>query len=180
MSEIRIEDKPELRGVARTVIEWSFTSLMWALWIYLFLPMLSAILWIAGLHYIYRELFQASALAQLMDMLARTGWTIAVIFVVLRGWGYYNYFVFGRQNRRKQYQELTQAELGRHFGMTEQQVGILRSEKEIVWGASYDDIKLHPGRTARLVRQDASLGQGDFGSAADAAVPLVRIEFPDI
>jgi hypothetical protein len=53
-------------------------------------------------------------------------------------------------------------------------------KKEIIWRASYDDIKLGMDRTLSLVRQDAPVRPNESGSAAAAAVPPVRIEFPDI
>ena len=49
MARITIEDNPKLRGRLRTAFEWSFTSFMWALWLYLFLPLVSLVLWVVVL-----------------------------------------------------------------------------------------------------------------------------------
>jgi biofilm PGA synthesis protein PgaD len=141
MPEIIIEDKPELRGAARSTIEWVFTSLMWALWIYLFIPMITLVLWTAGVHYIYHSVIEPAALAYLADMLMRLGGAVVIIFIALRGWGYYNYYVFGRLNRRKECKHPCPLEIARHFGLSEQRLLALQNEKEIFWDISHDDLK---------------------------------------
>ena len=96
-----IEDHPELRGFLRNSVEWSFTLAMWLLWIYFFLPLISLVLWGFGLVNVYQNLFRWDVLPQLHEVLKMVGVLVVVIFIVLRGWGYYNYYVFGRRNRRK-------------------------------------------------------------------------------
>jgi len=127
--------------MARTTIEWIFTSLMWALWIYLFLPMATLILWSAGIHYIYHSVIEPAALMYLIAMLTRLGWAVVIIFVALRGWGYYNYYVFGRLDRRKSYPEPSTFELAEYFGLTEDRLLALQEEKEILWEVPYDALK---------------------------------------
>ena len=43
MSKINIEDNPKLRSPARRIVEWGFTTFMWALWLYLFLPLVTMV-----------------------------------------------------------------------------------------------------------------------------------------
>lgn len=136
MAPIRIEDSSKHRGFFRTTLEWSFTSLMWALWGYLFLPLVSLILWIAGLGYIYGAVFEESALTRLLELVSRMGWAVLIIFIVLRGWGYYNYYVFGRKNRRKHRDPVNLEKLGSHFGLTEQDVVALQATKQVYWRQS--------------------------------------------
>ena len=138
MSVIEIEDNPRLRSAMRTTIEWSFTTLMWVLWIYLFLPLVSLVLWVVGLRYIYNSLFEQSALVHLMSLMSRMGWAVLIIFIVLRGWGYYNYYVFGRRNRRQHREPLDNSLLCRHFGLSESKIEDLQSQKEIEWEPLYD------------------------------------------
>jgi biofilm PGA synthesis protein PgaD len=134
MPEIIIEDRPELRGPARNTIEWVVTTLMWALWIYLFLPVATMILWAAGAHFIYHSVFEHDALSHLRDMLIRLGWAVALIFAVLSGWRFYNYYRFGRLNRRKRSASVSTADLAAFFGLSESQLRAIQEEKEVYWG----------------------------------------------
>ena len=136
-----LEDNASLRSFMRNATELSFTTLMWALWIYLFMPLLSLVLWVVGLPYIYKTLFSEEVLFQLVVLLERMAWVVLIIFLLLRGWGVYNYYVFGRRNRRRQSDEVTLAELGLHFGITAEDVRLLQHSKEIVWAKPYDDIR---------------------------------------
>ena len=141
-----IEDKPNLRSFLRTTTEWSFTTAMWAIWIYLFLPLVSLALWVLGVPYLYQTLFREEVLQQLSTLMQRMGWTVLVIFVCLRGWGLYNYYVFGRRNRRKQSDPVTPEALARHFNLTPEAVRALQARKEIVWTVLYDEIRPGAGR----------------------------------
>jgi len=146
VSKIRIEDNSQLRSPARRIVEWGFTTFMWALWLYLFLPLVTVVLWVAGAQYVYLAFFERSALDHLVEMITNIGWAVVVIFLVMRGWGYYNYYVFGRKNRRKMHNLVGNADLGRHIGLTAQEVWGLQQEKEIVWEALYDEMRAQPRR----------------------------------
>jgi biofilm PGA synthesis protein PgaD len=141
MPKIIIEDKPELRGAARTTVEWVFTTLMWALWLYLFLPMLTVVLWIAGMHFIYHTVIEPIFLTQIKEMFLRLGLFVTIVFISLRGWGYYNYYAFGRLNRRKQSAAITPADMARHFGLSEHRLRMLQNEKEIVLLNGQEELK---------------------------------------
>jgi biofilm PGA synthesis protein PgaD len=141
MPEIIIEDKPELRGAARTTVEWVFTTLMWALWLYLFLPMVTVVLWAAGLHYLYHTVIEPAVLTQVIEMSIRLVVFVLLVFIALRGWGYYNYYAFGRLNRRKQSAAITPADLARHFGLSEHRLRMLQNEKEIVLSNDFEEFE---------------------------------------
>jgi biofilm PGA synthesis protein PgaD len=134
-------DNPSLRSFLRRTTEWSITSILWIIWIYLFLPLMSLILWLVGLPYIYRTLFQEEVVQQFFELLGRIGWVVLIIFVVLRGWGLYNYYMFGRRNRRKQHTVVTIDDISRHFNMTPDEVRALQGRKEIVWTLLYDNMR---------------------------------------
>lgn len=136
-----LEDRADLRSFLRNTTEWSFTLVMWALWIYLLLPLLSLILWVVGLPYIYQTVFTADVINRLINLLVNMGWAMLAIFIGLRGWGYYNYYVFGRLNRRKQQPEVTPDQMGRHFGLNPEEVKAMQQRREITWSGLYDDIR---------------------------------------
>ena len=136
-----IEDRPELRSVLRNTAEWSITILMWAIWVYLFLPLLSLILWVVGMVHLYRTLFTEEVIGELIDMLGKVGWLVLFVFLILRGWGFYNYYRFGRLSRRKGRAVTPTDEIGHHFDLTVEEVRGLKNKKEIVWHEVYDDIR---------------------------------------
>lgn len=136
-----IQDRADLRSFLRNTSEWSFTVVMWALWIYLFLPLLSLILWVVGLPYIYQTVFTVEVINRLINLMVKMGWATLVIFIALRGWGLYNYYVFGKRNRRKQYPEVSLEQMGRHFGLNVEEVKSLQQRREINWSGLYDDIQ---------------------------------------
>lgn len=133
MTDIQIEDDTKLISPVRSAVEKFFTALMWIIWGYLFLPMATLIVWFVIGRYMHRHLIESAGLSQLADMILRMGWLVLIIFIVLRGWGYYNYYVFGRKNRRKTVHKVTAGEIGDHFGLNEETVHNLQEQKEIYW-----------------------------------------------
>lgn len=111
----------------------SFTTLMWALWLYLFLPLLNVILWLLGIRFFYVEVFEKAGYMQLLNLLSNMGWSILVVFAVLRFWGYYNYLRFGKKDRRKFVSSTTAEQLSGFFNLPPEQIVELQSKKEVIW-----------------------------------------------
>jgi len=133
MPEIEIIDNPKLKSLPRTISEWSFTTFMWAFWLYLLLPIMNIILWFLGIHFFHVEVFEKAGYLQLLDLVARMGWIILVVFFVLRVWGYYNYFRFGKKDRRKFVSSTNLEQLSEFFHVSPEQVDTLQAQKEVVW-----------------------------------------------
>jgi poly-beta-1,6-N-acetyl-D-glucosamine biosynthesis protein PgaD len=131
--EIKIVDRPKLKSFVRDTTEWSITTLVWGFWIYLLLPVLNFVLWLLGIRYFYVEVFQKAEYMQLLDLLGKMGWTILVVFLVLRLWGYYNYVKFGKKNRRKSVSSTTAEQLSEFFHIPPEQIPQLQLKKEVVW-----------------------------------------------
>jgi len=131
--EIEIRDNPKLKSFLRNVGEWSFTTLMWALWLYLFLPLLNVILWFLGIRFFYVEVFEKAGYVQLLNLLNKIGWGILAVFAILRFWGYYNYLRFGRKDRRKSTSSTTVGQLSESFNLPPEKILELQSQKEVVW-----------------------------------------------
>lgn len=133
MPEIEIIDNPKLKSLLRDVSELSFTTLMWALWLYLFLPLLNVILWLLGIRFFYVEVFEKAGYLQLLNLFTKMGWSILVVFAVLRLWGYYNYIKFGKKDRRKFVSSTTAEQLSGFFNLPPEQIVELQSKKEVIW-----------------------------------------------
>ena len=140
MNEIGIEEKSEYRSRLRNVLEWLFTTAMWALWIYLFLPLLTLILWWTGAHYFYTSLYRQTGLEHLVDLGVRLGWFVVIVVAAMRGWGLYNYYMYGRADRRRQAASVSAQDMGAHFGLNPDEVVELQNKKEITWAPLYDEM----------------------------------------
>jgi biofilm PGA synthesis protein PgaD len=137
MSEIQIIDNPKLKGFLQTLTEWTFTTVMWALWIYLFLPLLNMVLWLLGIHYFYLEVIEKGGYMHLLGLLRDTGISLFVILVLLRAWGHYNYVRFGKRNRRKDVSETTVEELAGFFQLPTEVISDLQGAGEVTWSGQW-------------------------------------------
>jgi len=134
MPEIEIIDNPKLKSFLRTVTEAGFTTLMWGGWIYLFLPLLNIILWYFGIRLFYLEVVQTAGYKEFFVLLGRVGWSILIIFAILRLWGFYNLRRFGKRNRRTQHPaDQENAKMAAYFHLTPSQCDRIRSSREAVW-----------------------------------------------
>jgi poly-beta-1,6-N-acetyl-D-glucosamine biosynthesis protein PgaD len=133
MSEIKIIDKPNLKRFTKNISEWSFTTVMWAIYLYLILPVLNVILWLLGVQIIFMEVIEKSMYLHLLNLLENLGWCILIVFGILRIWGYYNYIRFGRKNRRKEASCVTIEQLAEFFELPPEQILRLQSQKEVFW-----------------------------------------------
>jgi biofilm PGA synthesis protein PgaD len=122
----------------RNIGEWSFTTLMWGLWIYLFLPLLNVVLWLLGFHLFYVKVIERGGYIQLLTLLGKMGWAVLLVFGTLRLWGYYNYIRFGKKNRRKSVSPTTADQLSGFFHLPRDQVLEMQSKKEVVWPVEVD------------------------------------------
>lgn len=133
MPEIEIIDKPKLKSFLRKITELSFTSLMWGLWLYLFLPLLNLVLWVLGIRYFYVEVFELAGYKGLINILLNAGWVILFVFLILRFWGIYNYHRFGKRERRKGFPPATLEKLAENFQISPEQIQHIQSSKEVIW-----------------------------------------------
>jgi poly-beta-1,6-N-acetyl-D-glucosamine biosynthesis protein PgaD len=134
MGEIEVFDNPKLKSFWRHLTEGGITTLMWAGWIYLFLPLMNLILWFLGVRIFYVEVVQRTGYQEFLAMMARLGWAVVIIFIVLRVWGYYNLFRFGRKTRRIHIPSLRMEErLPGFFQISRERAAILQNSKESVW-----------------------------------------------
>ena len=138
MPEIEIVDTPKLKSFLRDTTEWSFTTLVWAVWLYLLLPLLNIVLWLLGFRYFYMEIFEKAGYEQLLQLLGKMGSAVLVVFVTLRLWGYYNYMRFGKKDRRKSAPLATAEQLSEFFHVPPEQIAELQSRKEVVWPIQQD------------------------------------------
>src|SRR5271168_4515967 len=99
MKELII-DRPDLQTARQRVLFGSMTVFFWAIWIYLWLPILALIGWTLGFRIAYEQMVVLNGYTGLLHLLK---YYLAVIFCLaatLLCWAYYNFWRFRGVNRR--------------------------------------------------------------------------------
>ena len=139
---MEIIDNPDIKSFFRKITEMSFTTIIWGIWIYMFLPFLNLILWILGIQIFYVEVFKEAGYLEFIDMISKMGWIIVIVFLILRIWGFYNYRRFGRKDRRKgPLLDTTYESLSEYFQVSKELIPDLQNSKEVVWPIQEDTKK---------------------------------------
>ncbi len=115
-NNIELIDNPGLKTRIQTMTEWTFTSFFWITWVYLLFPLLNLLLWFLVGYTIYEKLI--SGYADFILLLKHIGMITLMIFIGLRLWGYYNYRVFGKRNRRRHVPQADPNHMAEYFGIT--------------------------------------------------------------
>lgn len=136
--EIEIIDLPQLKGMLRNVGEWSFTTVMWILWAYLFLPLINLIMWAVGGRHLYVTIIEEAHYHDIIGMIQKTGWFVLAIFLIMRGWGYYNYHRFGKRERRRSVPPASTQAMAVFFNLPQAAVERLQGQKEVIWMRRYE------------------------------------------
>ena len=112
-----IIDKPGLQSARQRVLYGSMTVLFWALWIYLWLPVLAVVGWVLGLRIAYFQMVVLNGYAGLLHLLRFYLTVIAGLGGSLLIWAYYNFFRFRGTNRRSHVPKVGVDETSRHYGI---------------------------------------------------------------
>lgn len=117
MTELII-DRPGMQTARQHVLFGSMTVIFWALWIYLWLPILALIGWGVGVRITYYQMVLMNGFSALLHLL---GYYLAIIAVMggsLLVWAYYNYFRFRGMRRRSAVSIVMRPALSRRYQIT--------------------------------------------------------------
>ena len=140
MADIKIIDHPQLKSFLRNISEWSFTTFMWGIWIYLFIPLVNIVVWVVGGSHIFTTLTEETGYRYALEMFRNTGIYIIAVFLILRGWGLYNFHRFGKKDRRKARPPVTIEEMAGFFDIDVEELKGFQSQKEIIWEKRYESL----------------------------------------
>lgn len=135
MPEIKTIDNPSLKSPLLKIGEWGVTGVIWALWIYLFLPLLNLGMWLLGGYFFHRNAIEHGEYVHLLNLLFSMGLWALTVFVLLRGWGIYNYRRFHKRNQRIATPQTTVYELAAVSNLPLACLNRLQSQKEVRWGS---------------------------------------------
>jgi biofilm PGA synthesis protein PgaD len=150
-----IIDRPTLQTSRQRMLFGSMTLLFWALWIYLWLPILALVGWYLGVKIAYTEMVVKNGFTGLLHLL---GWYAAVISIMgasLITWAYYNFARFRQVTRRKRVVIATKLTPSERYG--------IGAEVLDAWSRAPRLVLLHDADGKLLGTADV------LGSANDAA-----------
>lgn len=113
MSKIVIH-RPDLQRKGER-LAWSIVTLIaWGFWFYLWLPAVSLVAWIFGVH-LFIEHMLVDEIHNYLSSLATYGAVVSTFAAVMMSWSVYNWGRFGRRNRRKAAPRVETAEIAEFF-----------------------------------------------------------------
>ncbi len=132
MTKIQIIDNPDLKTYVRNITEWTLTSVFWLVWIYLVLPLMNLFMWFITGEIFYSEVIADEGYQYIIELVKRAGLITLTIATVIFLWGYYNYLVFGRLNRRKESPPTSAEEIAAFFSLEREEVERIENCKELL------------------------------------------------
>ena len=141
MQPIPVINRPDLKNGARTLGELGFTGFMWAVWSYIFLPVFNLLFWVLGVRHVYVVVFSDATYTALLNLLGGVGWTVLAVFLVLRGWGLYNYWRYAKLTRRKHTSPVQLDSLAEFVQLTPHDLRMLQDRKEVNIGVAFQDLR---------------------------------------
>jgi biofilm PGA synthesis protein PgaD len=109
-----IISRPERQSGAQHALFGALTVSIWALWIYLWLPLITGILWTVGIRSAYTQIFKGSRGISLWVIV----WILGAVIVTVAYWSGYNNIRYGGRTQRRQAKAVSKTMIGRKFGVT--------------------------------------------------------------
>ena len=114
-AERPIVSSPERQSLAQRLTSGSIASIAWAIWVSLWLPVLSAIFWMIGLHITYKSIIRAPNKSSLLIILL----LVLMCNFIVSSWASYNYLRFFGKSRRRGSGVVSHEAIGKFFGLTD-------------------------------------------------------------
>ena len=125
-------------GMLQRATEYTFTTLFWMAWLYLIMPLLSLMMWAAGVHFFVDEMLVRGGYEALLRELVNYGVVILCMLFVILVWVDWNIRHYGDHNKRTHPpQPLSNEELAASTGLSVAEVSSLQQAKRAVIG--FDD-----------------------------------------
>jgi biofilm PGA synthesis protein PgaD len=106
---------PERQSPKQRFTTQTLKAIALAIWLYIWIPLLSTILWVMGVHVTYTHLVRAPE---------HKSWLLILIImmtcnVVVSSWSIYNYTRFAGKNRRRGSAPVSHETVGKSFGVSD-------------------------------------------------------------
>lgn len=145
---------PELLTRSRRTGDTMVTGVMWIVYMYLWVPLISLAAWLLGYEFAYDAMVRAGGAAALRDVLWWYGVVITLIFVAVASWSASNRRRFRDRNRRRASGLVGDEQLRETFGVSTADLECLRYGRvvEVTFGehAELSQISESTAPAARL------------------------------
>jgi len=129
-SERRQYFRPE--GEVLATFELILTVVFWGLWAYLMAPLLSLLLWFAGIFLFYDRMIAMGGYEVLGRDLISYSLLVVLMMVSLAAWIYWNQWRYGRYNRRNVIpKHINSVQTGVYTGLNQESIEMLKGSREI-------------------------------------------------
>lgn len=112
-----IIDAPSLQSLRQKYAFSAVTLVFWALWFYLWLPLVSALAWLFGVETIYQYMIVLDGYQAFLELLGWYALTVLLIGISLVGWALYNQVRFRGKERRLPHSPLKNGDIAPYFGV---------------------------------------------------------------
>lgn len=128
--EVCIE-APELLTRREQLRDALATGFMWALYAYLWLPLISLLAWVLGFEFAYDVMVRAGGAAHLRTVVFWYLVAITTIFVIFGAWSLSNRLRFAGHNRRDHFERVSDESFLAFFGIQEDELALLRTSRSL-------------------------------------------------
>jgi biofilm PGA synthesis protein PgaD len=122
-----IISRPERQSGTQHAIFGALTVTVWALWFYLWLPLITAVLWMVGIRWAYIQVFKGTRGVSLWVIL----WIMLSVIVIVAYWSGYNNIRYARKTQRRRAQPLYKIAIREKFGITSPTQSLLLRERRL-------------------------------------------------
>ena len=117
---------------ARRFAELTITAAFWGVWIYLVMPLLSLLLWFAGIYLFVDRMISLGGYRAFSDQLVNYGVTVLVMWSALTLWVVWNVTRYGHRERRSvRPRHVSDKQMAAAMGLSTELVKRLRSERMV-------------------------------------------------
>ena len=124
-----IINRPEALTKLRRHAEVSVTTIGWVIWFFVCRPLFMVLLWMAGVGLFLEHMINLDGLRTVLMSWPLYAGIILFLIVVIRGWNVYNKSKYGKRNRRKNSDAVTEKELEVFFHMPEASASSIQSSQ---------------------------------------------------
>jgi biofilm PGA synthesis protein PgaD len=149
-----IIERPELQSPLQRATTRGLTLVFWVIWIYLWLPVISLVAWLAGIELFREYMIDNDGYKILFDDINWYVIIIVLIGVIFIGWARYNLLRFRDKESRKNPVIVDLAAHAQHFKIDPQQLKQWQTAKHLV---------IHHDKHGDITRVDANESTADLG-----------------
>jgi biofilm PGA synthesis protein PgaD len=123
---------PELLSAPERTRDTVLTAVMWGVYLYLWLPLISMFAWLLGFEFAYDVMIRTGGAAGLGGVLLSYAVAVAAIFGVVSLWSMGNKLRYGKLRRRHTGSDVTIVPMAEYFGVEVAAAARLRSLRSVV------------------------------------------------